>query len=200
MSVELPLRLQELARSNPDERCELCGGGIPPRHSHLVEPAARRMLCSCRACALLFDRDAETRFRLVPEEVFALPGLVVPDELWTRLIMPVRLVFFFFSSPDSRIVGLYPSPAGPTEAEFDQEAWQELVAKEPAVTDLKPDVQALLLNRLEDRCESFIAPLDRCYELVGRIRQSWSGMTGGTEMWRQVAEFFAELRQEARPR
>jgi hypothetical protein len=199
MSLELPIRIQELARADPDERCELCSAAIPSRHQHLVEPAARRMLCSCRACALLFCRDADTKFRLVPEAVVALPELVVPEELWARLIMPVRLVFFFYSTPDQRIVGLYPSPAGPTEAQFDQEAWRDLVELEPSIAELLPDVQALLINRLENHCESFIAPLDRCYELVGRIRQSWSGMTGGTEMWHQVAQFFAELRQEARP-
>jgi hypothetical protein len=37
-------------------------------------------------------------------------------------------------------------------------------------------------------------PIDECYRLVGLIRSHWSGLAGGTEVWRQIAEFFAQMK------
>jgi hypothetical protein len=41
-------------------------------------------------------------------------------------------------------------------------------------------------------------PVDRCYELVGIVRQSWVGFHGGADVWVRVGAFFAELDGEAR--
>jgi hypothetical protein len=40
-------------------------------------------------------------------------------------------------------------------------------------------------------------PVDRCYELVGIVRQSWVGFHGGADVWSRVEAFFAELDREA---
>ena len=48
------------------------------------------------------------------------------------------------------VVALYPSPAGATECELDLEAWDELVAANPVLDDLEPDVEALIVNRIAD--------------------------------------------------
>ena len=43
-----------------------------------------------------------------------------------------------------------------------------------------------------------MVPIDECYKLVGLIRLHWHGLSGGTEVWREVAQFFAELRTKGR--
>jgi hypothetical protein len=45
--------------------------------------------------------------------------------------------------------------------------------------------------------EYFLAPIDTCYELVGLIRANWRGLSGGTEVWREVANFFAQLKRHS---
>ena len=39
-----------------------------------------------------------------------------------------------------------------------------------------------------------IAPIDRCYMLVGLIKASWEGISGGAAMERAIADYFDELR------
>jgi hypothetical protein len=46
--------------------------------------------------------------------------------------------------------------------------------------------------------EYYIAPIDACYRLVGLIRMHWSGLSGGTEVWQEIGDFFAQLRAQAR--
>jgi len=40
------------------EQCDMCAAPVPPAHRHIVDVNDRRILCSCRACALLFDSAA----------------------------------------------------------------------------------------------------------------------------------------------
>ena len=42
-------------------------------------------------------------------------------------------------------------------------------------------------------------PIDECYALVGLIRTSWRGFTGGSEVWEQIGRFFEELDRRAKP-
>jgi len=60
---------------------------------------------------------------------------------------------------------------------------------------MQADVEALLVNRSQDAREYFIAPIDKCYELVGTIRVHWRGLSGGDEVWRAIDKFFAQLRR-----
>ena len=48
-------RLVPPRQSSPAQRCELCGLALAAEHAHLVEPASRRLLCSCEPCAILFS-------------------------------------------------------------------------------------------------------------------------------------------------
>src|SRR5438874_666498 len=45
----------------------------------------------------------------------------------------------------------------------------------------------------------YIVPIDACYELIGLIRLKWKGLSGGEEVWKAIAEFFAGLRKRATP-
>jgi hypothetical protein len=191
--------LRELSRRRAEaaEHCDLCGGVVGEQHPHLAEPATRRLLCSCSGCALLFSRRAETRYRLVPERVLALTNFQMPDELWNSLLIPVDMAYFFRSTPAARVVALYPGPAGTTESQLGLETWQELEQLNPILGGLEDDVEGLLVNRVGTSREYFVAPIDRFYELVGIMRVSWQGLSGGTEVWREVAALMARLRRAA---
>ena len=93
----------------------------------------------------------------------------------------------------------YPSPMGPTESALELDAWAALEAANPILATLEPDVEALLVNRARGARRHWIVPLDDCYALVGVIRTHWRGLTGGAEVWREVARTFEGLDRRARP-
>jgi hypothetical protein len=179
------------------ERCGLCNVPLPPEHRHLVEPQGRRIECACNACALLFENQTG-RYRLVPRDAELLRDFALDDLQWEALGLPINLTFFFYNSTRGGIVALYPSPAGATESLLPLDAWQEIVNRNPRLEALQPDVEALLVNRTATPHEYFIAPIDRCYALVGIIRRYWRGFSGGDEVWSQIAEFFRALVPSAR--
>jgi hypothetical protein len=45
--------------------------------------------------------------------------------------------------------------------------------------------------------ESFVVPIDACYELAGRMRLHWRGFDGGTEARQAIAEFLDTVRGRA---
>lgn len=204
-------RLAQLARPAPaperaaapaEERCDLCAEPLAPAHRHLVDVESRRLLCACRACTLLFERpgSAAGRLRLLPTGRRRLERFALSDADWAALRIPVEMAFFFHSTPAGRVVALYPSPLGATESLLQLDAWDELVAANPSLRELEPDVEALLVCRAHGLREHWRVPIDDCYELVGLIRVSWRGFGGGEQVWRALARFFDELseRQETR--
>jgi hypothetical protein len=53
-------------------------------------------------------------------------------------------------------------------------------------------------NRAEPGpAEYYIVPIDACYKLVGLIRLHWRGLSGGTEVWQEIGNFFSDLRSKA---
>jgi hypothetical protein len=180
------------------ERCEMCSAELPPEHEHLVEPLARQMICACQACAILFSSKGETKYRRVPRSVRYLSNFQLTDAQWESLMIPINMAFFFQSSATARVVCLYPSPAGPTESLLDLESWEEILQSNPVLLDMKPDTEALLVNRVRGASDYYLLPIDECYKLVGLIRARWHGLSGGTEVWDEIKTFFAELREKAR--
>ncbi len=73
-----------------------------------------------------------------------------------------------------------------------------MVAGDPLLQELTPDVEAVLLRRVDDGFECYLVPIDACYELVGLVRQYWEGFAGGEEVWQRIDDFFtgALLRRE----
>jgi uncharacterized protein DUF5947 len=181
------------------ERCDVCGEPLPPRHRHLADLERQRLLCACHACRILFDRTAAGggHFRLIPDRPRALPGFVLDDAAWASLRVPVDMAFFFASTPAGRVVALYPGPMGATESLLQLEAWTDLVAVNPVLRGMEPDVEALLVHRANGARDHFIVPIDHAYRLVGTIRASWKGLGGGNRVWREIAEFFDQLTREA---
>lgn len=184
------------------ERCELCSNEIAAEHPHLIEPKARHLVCSCDACALLFSGREGARYKRVPRRIRLLADFHISDAQWESLMIPINMAFFFQSSPDGRVLAMYPSPAGPTESLLPLEAWSEIAQDNPEIQKMEPDVEALLVNRIGQargfsQAEVYLLPIDQCFKLVGLIRRQWRGFSGGTEVWQQIAEFFNGLRNNA---
>ena len=189
--------LKRLVQKPPAvERCGLCDVAVLPEHRHLINPQSRRIECACTACALLFENQTG-RYRLVPRDAILLRDFVLNDLQWESLGVPINLTFFFHNSAMGKIVALYPSPAGATESLLALDTWKDIVAQNLPLQHLQADVEALLVNRISHPHEYFIAPIDRCYELVGIIRRYWRGFSGGDEVWERIETFFSTLRPYA---
>jgi hypothetical protein len=68
--------------------------------------------------------------------------------------------------------------------------------------EMEADVEALLVNRIGHARgftdpEYYMVPIDECFKLVGLIRSRWSGLSGGTEVWREIGQFFSDLKERS---
>jgi hypothetical protein len=199
--------LRRIAASRPaapvGERCEMCGVGIAEEHQHVVNTEQRNLLCTCRPCYLLFTSErAELRYRAVPDRYLTFPEFHLGPAQWDELEIPVGLAFFFQNSGMGRTVAFYPGPAGATESELSLSAWDAVLAANPELAVLEPDVEALLIRSLDrDRAEfdCYLVPVDKCYELVGQLRQVWRGFDGGQAARQRIEQFFSDLGMRSRP-
>jgi len=196
----VPGATREKPRVAPGEACEMCAEPVGDGHSHVVNLDSRQILCTCRACWLLFTHQgaAGGRYRAVPDRYLHDPGFGLGEAQWEALQIPVRVAFFFNNSDLGRVVAFYPSPAGATESLLPLEAWAEVVAANPVMTDLAPDVEALLVRRAGQGFGCFLVPIDACYELVGLVRMHWKGFDGGQEGWDAIDGFFDAVRERSR--
>jgi hypothetical protein len=207
MEVVATSRLGRLARRGAAEReaalerCELCSAPIAPEHRHLLDVATRELKCVCRACSVLFADAAASagHFRLVGDRRLRIDDLELSDAAWEELRLPVDIAFLIRSSAAGRVQAFYPSPMGPTESQLPLDAWAQLEAANPVLAGLEPDVEALLVNRARGVREYWLVPVDDCYALVGLIRTRWRGLTGGSEVWKEIRAFFDDLDRRARP-
>jgi len=184
----------------PRERCDLCATPLARRHRHLWEVPGRRLICACDPCAILFSGQSQQRYRPLPDRVRRLERFDLPDELWDGLLVPVGIVFFVRREGRANappVVAMYPGPAGATESSLELESWRALEERNPCLRRMEPEVEALLVNRVGQGRDHFLVPIDRCYELVGLIRVSWKGLSGGAEARRAIDGFFTDLRGEA---
>lgn len=198
-------RLRRLAQGGDaaapaGETCELCAAPVAPEHRHVLDLHKRTLLCACRACSILFDREPAggDHYRLIPERRWRLEDFDLPAALWDGLRIPVEMAFFFHSTPMDRVVAFYPGPMGATESMLDLGAWSELVERNPVLAEMKPDVEALLVNHARGAHDHLLVPVDACYALAGLIRAHWRGLTGGQEVWAEIGEFFADLRNRSK--
>jgi hypothetical protein len=184
------------------ERCEICSRELYPEHDHMVEPACHKLICACPACAILFDGQSSSRYKRVPRAVKVLEDFELSDGQWDSLMVPIEMAFFFRSSPQGRVIALYPGPAGAIESQLPLETWDEIASASPLLANMEPDVVALLANRIAASrgtrpAEYYLVPIDECYRLVGLIRTHWRGLSGGTEVWRELGIFFESLKKKS---
>jgi Family of unknown function (DUF5947) len=185
------------------ERCEMCAEPIADQHQHVVNLESRALICACRACYLLFTApDAQLRYRAVPDRYLSFPEFRLDGRQYDELEIPVGLAFLFENSVLGRTVAFYPGPAGATESELPLEAWDRIVAANPQLNVLRPDVEALLIRgatRGRNAFSCHLVPIDACYELVGQLRLLWRGFDGGTEVHDAMDEFFEHVAARSRP-
>lgn len=186
------------------ERCEMCAELIADEHQHVVNVAARQLMCVCRACYLLFtDSAADLRYRAVPDRYLAFGGFALDRRAWEALQIPVGVAFFFTNSELGRTVAFYPGPAGATESELDLDSWSAVGGADPRARLLADDVEALLVRVPQNdeaentEPECYLVPIDACYEFVGRLRMMWRGFDGGQEARAFIDGFFADIKARA---
>lgn len=189
---------QHVARMEQLERCEMCGTPVASRHGHVVDVHRRGLMCSCRACFLLFTRhrDHRARYRAVPERYLSDPARAVSGPEWEALGVPVSAAFLLRTG--TGVTVLHPSPAGATERPLDSSVWSALAAGHPLLTAAEPDVEAILFRRTGNGTDCFLVPIDVCYRLVGTVRLHWTGLDGGGHLHDHIDELFAEIRDKAR--
>jgi len=189
--------LSEMLRKRPPEgeRCDFCATPVAPDHDHSIELAARRILCTCRPCHIVFEPvgAAQGKYRAIPNRYREVSEFVVDDATWDSLQLPIGLVFFFYNSTERRTVAFYPSPAGATESLLPLEEWVGIVARYPEFSSIEPDVEAILIQRNREVSRCFIVPIDAAYELVGLIRTCWKGFDGGQEAHQKIAQYFEKV-------
>lgn len=179
-------------------RCELCGSTMAAEHEHLLEVDKRRLVCACQACAILFSGQVGQRYKRVPPGIRTLRDFQMTDAQWDDLLVPINMAFFFQQSASGKVIAMYPSPAGATESQLPLETWQQIAAENPVLQSMEPDVQALLVNRLGEQRgfpehQYFLLPIDQCFKLVGLVRTHWRGLSGGSELWQELGQYFAAL-------
>ena len=178
----------------------MCAVPIGAEHRHVVDLEGRAIRCTCAPCQLLFSHEgaAQGRYRAVPMRYLYDTDFQMSEGQWDELQIPVGLAFFFKNSAMDEFVALYPSPAGATESELPLDTWTDILAANPDITEIVPDVEALLLRRMDKGTECYLVPIDACYDLVGRVRLHWRGFQGGTEVWEEIDAFFSRLREQGR--
>jgi hypothetical protein len=189
------------------ETCDMCGEPVADGHRHVVDLRSRALMCTCRACFLLFsDPAAEQRYRAIPDRYLSFPRFTLDQARWDELQIPVGLVFLFTNSTVDRTVAFYPGPAGATESELPLDAWEAIVAANPDLRVLAPDVEALLIRgpgglfgRDPAGFDCHLVPVDACYELVGLLRRAWRGFDGGQEARTVLSTFFATVTARSKP-
>ncbi len=112
-------------------------------------------------------------------------------------MIPINLAFFYYDSAENRVMAMYPSPAGAIESQLSLESWTEIAAEHPALQKMEPDVETFLVNRVGATAEYYIVPIDECYRLVGLIRMHWHGLSGGAEVWKEIHQFFYDLKSRS---
>ena len=138
----------------------------------------------------------------MPRRIRYLADFRMTDSQWDGLMMPINMAFSFKSTPQERVIALYPSPAGATESLLSFDTWEEIEIENPVLFEMEADVEALLVNRIGHargfaEPEHYMVPIDECFKLVGLIRSRWSELSGGTEAWRDIGQFFTDLKERS---
>jgi len=198
------IRSKQRAPEPAGERCEMCSEAIADEHQHVVNVTGRQLMCVCRACYLLFtDSQAELRYRAVPDRYLAFPDFALDRRAWEALQIPVGVAFFFTNSELGRTVAFYPGPAGATESELDLNAWNAIHGADSRVGLLADDVEALLVRVPPGEADesaapqTYLVPIDACYEFVGRLRMLWRGFDGGQQARAFIEDFFTQIAARA---
>jgi hypothetical protein len=153
----------------------------------LLDPQARRVVCACLACSLLFPPDnTGTYRRIVPCQV-PLPDVGLDEARWNALGIPVRLVFVVASAVHRCVFALYPNAGGMTETVVASDAWDAFVRAYPELAQIEPDVQGVLIDGISDPCQCYRASIDVCHRLAG-LMQGKNGRSTASAQLRKALD------------
>lgn len=198
VSSSLISRLRKIAVPSTEEGvelCNFCGSVLPADHRHLVHLSEMKFMCTCEMCMILMAENKS--YKPLPQRYLHLEDFNMPDEVWSDFLIPVNMAFFVLSATRNGAVAYYPAPTGATESKLKMEPWIQLAQLNPLLHDLTPDLEALLVNRLDQKGQYYIVPIDSCYKLIGMIRISWKGIFGGTEVNDIIRQFFSDLKEKS---
>lgn len=198
VSASLISKLRKIATPLEEEgveKCDFCGRILSADHRHLVDLAAMKFMCTCEMCMVLLAENST--YKPLPQRYLELDGFKMSDSLWSDFLIPVNMAFFVMSTNRDGTVAYYPAPTGATESKLKMEPWNQLVQLNPLLNDLAPDLEALLVNRLDKHGQYYIVPIDSCYKLAGMIRVAWKGIFGGSEINEIIRKFFIELKEKS---
>jgi hypothetical protein len=171
----------------PAERCELCRASLPAKHVHLLEIAADKMRCACASCAERHG-TAEAGFLPIAPHKERMAAFALSNAEWDGFQIPIDLAFLVRKT--GGLAALYPGPAGIVRSAIDASAWDALAARNPVLNALRPEVEALVVNRVQGRREAYRLSIDHCFALAGTMRSKWRGLSGGPEVWDEIARYF----------
>jgi hypothetical protein len=154
-----------------------------------------KFMCTCEMCMITMAENPT--YKPLPQRYLELEGFRMTDALWSDFLIPVNMAFFVISSIRNGTVAYYPAPTGATESKLKMEAWNQLGQLNPLLNELTPDLEALLVNRLDNVGQYYIVPIDSCYKLIGMIRVGWKGIFGGNEVNNIIRQFFNELKEKS---
>jgi len=179
------------------KHCDVCGLPAESHTSYLVHPASRRLILCCDNCSRNLLAGGSRKYRPVPSRVECLPEFSMTDAQWNSLNLPIHLAFFYYSTPDRGVWLVYPDSSGPNETRLPPAKWEELAAANGILRQFQPDVEGLLINRVGRIRRYFRAPIDECFKLTAIVRDNWTGVTGGVDLWRKIEWCFAHWRGSA---
>ena len=142
-------------------------------------------------------RSGDGPYRPTGSRLLWLEGFQLSEELWASLRIPIGLAFFMRSSSAGSGRRPLPEPGGRHRMRARALRMGGPLHGNPALESLDEDVEGLIVNRIRQPNQFAIAPIDECYRLVGAIKASWEGISGGDAVERVVPAFFEELRQRA---
>jgi len=134
----------------------------------------------------------------VPRVARELVGFRMTSAQWQALRLPADLAFCYWSSFDAGTIAVSPSRDGAVETRLPDGPWEDIVADNPRLRDMAPDVEGLLVHRVSTPDHPWplyvVMPMDACYQLLGILRAYWRGDGGGEEAWAEIDGFLSRLR------
>ena len=70
----------------------MCSAELGIEHSHLIEPARRRIVCACQACSILFSGSSDQRYRRIPQRIKFLQDFSLTEAQWDGLLIPIGML------------------------------------------------------------------------------------------------------------
>ena len=155
-----------ISRTVLQHSCRFCSAPLDTFSNPLFEVATQRIVPACEKCASRFSRNDGRPFKLIPRETRALENFQMPDVSWQAFNLSAGVTFVFYSTAATALLSVCKMAAMTVESTVPREVWKAIVEANPALEEMRPDVEGFLIVHALDFKEYYIAPIDVCYNLV----------------------------------